>query len=228
MPRGAFIVIDGTDGSGKATQAKKLIERIQQSGKTVELMDFPRYGNPSAFFVEKYLRGEYGSLAEIDAYRASLFFALDRYDASHHIRKQMEDGAIIVSNRYVSANKGHQMAKIQDPVQRQAFLDWLNHLEYDQLGIPKPDHTIFLHVPSEIGYELVAKKDARGYLDGKVRDIHESDKEHLRAAEMAYLALPELDKEEHWSVIECVQEGQLLSIEAIHERLWQHVSPLFA
>ncbi len=226
MQKGSFIVIDGTDGSGKGTQAKKLIERIQASGRAVELMDFPRYGNPSAYFVEKYLRGEYGSLSEIDAYRASLFYALDRYDASHDIRAKLNAGTIIVSNRYVSANKGHQMAKIQDPAQRKEFLAWLNELEYVKLGIPKPDQTIFLHVPYQIGYELVAQKDMKGYLDGKIRDIHESDKGHLQSAELAYLALPELDAEEHWSIVECTQDGKLLSIEEIHERLWQHVTAL--
>ena len=226
--KGVFIVIDGTDGSGKATQVKRLLMRLQEQGRRVELVDFPRYGMPSAYFVEKYLRGEYGTLQEMTPERSSLFFALDRYDASFTIRQWLQDGTIVLSNRYVSANKGHQMAKIEDTERQKKFLDWLNHLEYSILGIPKPDLTILLHVPADVGYELVAKKDERGYLDGKKRDIHEADLEHLRAAERAYLQLPSLDTEETWSIVECIDGDRLLSIEEIHERLWSRIEPLIS
>ena len=104
---GTFIVIDGTDGSGKGTQTTRLADRLRAEGRDVVVVDFPRYGNPSAYFVERYLRGEYGELKSIDAYRASLFYALDRYDASFEIRAALDRGAIVVSNRYVLANKGH-------------------------------------------------------------------------------------------------------------------------
>ncbi len=221
-----FIVIDGTDGCGKGTQARKLVERLRAEGHQVELMDFPQYGNPNAFFVEKYLRGEYGSLKEVGAKRASLFFALDRFDASKRIRELLENNTIIISNRYTSANKGHQTAQIQDPEERKAFLVWLNDLEYGLLEVPKPDLTILLHMPAEIGYNLVAKKDDRGYLDGKKRDILEADMDHLRAAEASYLELVAGDKEENWTAIECTENSQLLSIDEIHDRLWQIIAPL--
>ncbi len=222
---GAFIVIDGTDGSGKGTQTTRLHARLAASGYDVVLVDFPRYGAPSAYFVERYLRGEYGELKDIDAYRASTFFALDRYDASFEIRAALDRGAIVVSNRYVSANKGHQMAKIRDPDERRRFLAWLNGLEYGLLGVPKPDLSILLHVPADIGFELVAKKDERAYLNGKLRDLHESDRDHLRAAEEAYLSLLELDTEEHWTCLECVQDGRLLSIEEVERLVWDLVRP---
>ena len=226
--KGKFIVIDGTDGSGKGTQTKKLVDRLRAEGKNVELFDFPRYGNPSAYFVEKYLRGEYGTIQDIGAYRASLFFALDRYDASFPLREKLGQGITVISNRYVSANKGHHMGQIKDPEERKVFLRWLNELEYGICGIPKPDMTVLLHVPAAIGYELVAKKDERGYLDGKKRDIHEADPEHLRAAEAAYLELPKIDTQENWTVLECTEGGELLSIEKIHERLWVLLQPLIA
>ena len=223
MNKAPFIVIDGTDGSGKGTQTKKLVERLKTEGRSVELMDFPRYSQPSAYFVEKFLRGEYGKLSEVSAKRASVFFAADRFDASFQIRKLLEGGTIIISNRYVSANKGHHMGRIKDPRERTDFLAWLNELEYEIFGIPKPDLTILLHVPADIGYQLVASKDERGYLDGKKRDILEEDIQHLRDAEAAYLELPKLDQVEHWQVLECVENNQLLSIEEIHERLWKVV-----
>jgi dTMP kinase len=223
MPRGTFIVIDGTDGSGKGTQFKKLLERLQAEGHPVEAFDFPQYGQPSAYFVEKYLRGEFGTAKEIGPKRASLFYALDRYDASFKLRALLDTGKIVISNRYVSANKGHQTGKIADPAERAEFVRWLNDLEYGVLGIPKPDLTILLHVPTSIAYELIALKDARGYLDGKKRDIHEADPEHLRAAEQAYLELPTIDTEENWKLIECVEGEKLLSIEEIHGKLWEMV-----
>lgn len=223
MTPGKFVVIDGTDGSGKGTQTIRLTERLKAEGRDVVTMDFPRYGNPSAHCVEKYLRGEYGTAEEVGPYRASIYFAVDRSDAAKEIRDALARGAIVISNRYVSANKGHQMAKLKNPAEHKKFLDWLNELEYTTLDIPKPDLTILLHVPADIGFDLIAKKDERAYLNGKVRDIHEADRDHLRAAEAAYLSLAQLDSVENWKLIECMEGESLLSIEAVHERLWATV-----
>lgn len=224
--KGTFIVIDGTDGSGKGTQTTRLYDRLLCSGRDVLLVDFPRYGKTSAHFVERYLRGEYGELKDIDAYRASTFYALDRFDASFEIKAALDRGAIVVSNRYVSANKGHQMGKIKDLEERKKFLDWLNGFEYGTLGIPKPDVTILLHVPADIGFDLIAKKDERAYLNGKVRDIHENDRQHLHDAENAYLSLKELDTFENWNLIECMEADRLRSIEEVHEQIWNLIFPL--
>ncbi|MCC6766992.1 MAG: thymidylate kinase [Deltaproteobacteria bacterium] len=223
---GVFVVVDGTDGSGKGTQTTRLERRLRAEGRDVVLVDFPRYGAPSAYFVERYLHGEYGDLAGVDAYRASMFYALDRFDASFEIRAALARGAIVISNRYVSANKGHQMAKLADPGERERFLAWLNHLEYGLLGIPKPDLTILLHVPADVGFELVARKDERAYLRGKVRDIHEDDRAHLRAAEAAYLELVTLDRSERWESVDCMEDGRLLAIEEVERRVWALVAPL--
>ena len=221
-----FIVLDGTDGSGKGTQTKLLVERLRNKGKRVEHFSFPRYGNPSAFFVENYLNGAYGTSAEVGAYTSSLFYALDRFDASAEIRKALASEAIVISDRYVSSNKGHQMAKLTDPQERKTFLDWINDVEYQKLNIPKPDLTILLHVPAEIAYGLIAKKDERSYLHGKPRDIHEADIEHLKTAEAAYLELPNIDAAENWEVLSCMEDKRLLSIKEVHERLWERVSAI--
>lgn len=225
---GTFIVIDGTDGSGKGTQTARLERRLRSDGRDVVLVDFPRYGEPSAYFVERYLRGEYGDLAGVDAYRASIFYALDRFDASFAIRAALARGAVVIANRYVSANKGHQMAKIADPAERARFLGWVNDLEYGVLGIPRPDLTILLHVPADVGFELVAGKDTRDHLHGKARDLHEQDREHLRAAEGAYLSLVALDRSERWQRVDCMRDGRLLSIAEVEELVWAIVAPLIA
>lgn len=225
--KGKLIVIDGTDGSGKATHAGLLIDRLSREGKDAKLTDFPQYGQPSAFFVEKYLRGEYGPLESVGAYKASLFYALDRYDASFHMRKWLDEGTIIVSNRYVSSNMGHQAGKIADPLAREKFLAWLKEIEYDMLEIPRPDVNILLFMPPEVGQQLVDRKGDRAYTQGKKRDIHEGDIEHLRNASGAYR---EVALREGWKVISCVKEDgvTLRTIEEIHEEIYAHLKKVGA
>lgn len=224
MPKGLFIAIDGTDGSGKTVQSNRLVERLKELGHKVEVLSFPRYGNPSAFFVEKYLRGEYGTPEQVGAKRASTFYALDRFDDSDRIHKLLDEGTIIVTNRYVSANKGHQTSHIQGEDNRREFLKWLNEFEYKILGIPVPDLTLLLHVSAEIGLKLAEERDKEGVKAGGSTDILQQ-LNHLKRAEEAYLQIPKLDEIEHWEVIECVESGELLPIEAIHERVWNVVEP---
>jgi dTMP kinase len=225
MQKGLFIVIDGTDGSGKATQVKRLVKRLVGLGRKVEIADFPRYEHPSAHFLKKYLRGEYGSPESVGAKRSSIFFALDRFDASDNIRRQIEEGTIVISNRYVSANKGHQTSLIESEEERRAFVKWLNELEYGILGIPVPDLTILLHAPAEIGLRLAEERDQDGVKAGGSTDILQQI-DHLKKAEEAYLGLPKLDEVEHWEVIECTEGDDLLPIETIHERVWHVVEPM--
>ncbi len=218
---GKLVVIDGTDGSGKATHAGMLIERLAREGRNASLADFPRYKNPSAYFVERYLRGEYGPLETIGAKKASLFYALDRYDASFDMRKSLQEGAIIVSNRYVSSNMGHQAGKIDDPTERAECIEWLKELEYGIFELPRPDANVLLYVPPEVGQMLVDKKAAREYTQGKKRDIHEADLSHLQKASGAYL---EVATREGWKVINCMADSQTLRPkEVIHEEIYAYL-----
>ncbi len=221
---GKFIVIDGTDGAGKSTQTTLLVDRLKSEGCKVEMADFPQYGNWSAQFVERYLRGEFGSLGEIGAKKGSLFYALDRYAASFRIRDCLKQGTHVVSNRYVSANKGHQLGKLDDDTEKMSFLNWLNDLEYTILGIPIPDLTLLLHMTPEIGQTLVDQKGARAYVGGKKRDIHEADVSHLKRAEQAYLFCVERDQSENWQKIVCFENDKPREIAAIHEDVYTLVS----
>lgn len=215
--KGKFIVIEGTDGSGKGTQVRLLIKRLHEVGVPVEMVDFPQYDNASSYFVAKYLRGEYGTADEVGPYRGSLFYALDRYDKSFDIKKWLREGKHVIANRYVSANMGHQAGKIDDPKKRDEYLEWLHNLEYGICDIPEPDQTIFLYVPPEIGQELVDHKNLRNYTDGKKRDIHEADLDHLRKASDAYFYVA---KKYDWTTIDCTKEGKLLSREEIHDMVF--------
>ncbi len=220
MEKGKFIVIDGTDGSGKATQAELLVKRLKKEKCKVKIFDFPQYGQKSAGLVEEYLNGKYGSAKEVGPYRASIFYACDRYDASFKIRKFLEAGFVIVSNRYVTANMGHQGGKIQNAKERKKYFDWLYELEYGIFGIPKPDLNIILHVDAAVAQKLVDSKGQRGYTKKK-RDLHEKDLKHLRDAEKVYLEIAKTMK--NFKLISCTQDKCIMDRSVISELIWKEV-----
>ena len=221
MTKGCFIMIDGIDGSGKKTQLDLLVSRLKNSGFTVHTNHFPQYGTKSAGLVEEYLNGAYGTAEEVSPEQASIFYAVDRYAASFKIRKWLQEGKIVITNRYVASNMGHQGGKIADPVKREDFFRWNDQLEFGIFNIPKPDINIILHVTPEIAQELVDKKTARSYIQGAKRDIHEDNLSHLRNAEQTYLLITRLFPE--YTLIECVEGGNLLSVEEIQKKVWQFV-----
>ena len=217
---GKFIVIEGTDGSGKGTHAKLLAEWLLSEGHEVESFDFPQYGQPSAYFVEQYLNGNYGELSEIGPQRGSLFYALDRYAASFKIRAALERGVHVLSNRYVASNMGHQGAKIEDPEERSKYFAWNADLEFKILGIPRPDLNVVLHMPSEQAQRFVDQKAEREHLErGKKRDLHEADLKHLQKAEQTYLEMCE-SYPQFFRLIECAgPDGAIQSIEEIQDNI---------
>ena len=223
--RGKFIVIDGTDGSGKGTQTALLVETLKREGYQVEMADFPQYGQKSAGAIEEYLNGKYG---QVDAYVGSMFYAVDRFDASFKIRKWLNEGKIVVSNRYVTANAGHQGGKIDSTAARIKYFKWLDDLEYNVFKIPKPDLNLILHVPAKIAQKLVDKKpaDVRKYAEGKnkKRDLHEKDLKHLQRAEMVFMQITELFP--NTKLVECVEEGKLLTPDQVHNKVWTLVRRL--
>ncbi|MEK7608714.1 MAG: thymidylate kinase [Patescibacteria group bacterium] len=217
--KGKFFVIEGTDGSGKTAQFRKLVERLKKDGRDVATFDFPQYDKESSYFVREYLNGRYGTVKEVGPYKASLFYALDRFDVAPQLKEWREKRMVIVSNRYVASNMGHQGAKIKSGKKRSEFFVWLHDLEHKVLGIPRPDLTVILHVPAKISQKLVDKKGKRKYIGGAKRDIHEADLSHLKQAESAYIEMAKAFPGEV-RLIECVKNGKLLSIEDIHELLW--------
>ena len=223
MKQGKLIVIDGTDGSGKETQTKLIIKRLEQEKINVKMADFPQYGQKSCVLVEEYLNGKFGSAEEVGPYKASLFFAYDRCAASPWMKDWLNQGGIIISNRYVSSNMGHQAGKIKNSQERDKFLDWLDDLEFNKFRIPRPNLTILLYMPVEIGQQLVDKKGHRDYVGGKKRDIHENDKQHLIDAAEAY---KHVSNRFGWPVIECAPEGNLKSPAEINLELWNVVKKL--
>lgn len=222
MTKGKFIVIDGTDGSGKKTQANILIKRLKKLKYETALFDFPQYY--SSFFgkmVGRYLKGEFGKLADISPYLASLLYAGDRWQAKEKISQNLNEGKIVVTNRYVPSNLAYQGAKL--PLgERQKFFQWLEDLEYRLYQIPKEHLVIFLYVPVEIGQGLVDNKGHRKYLGGRKRDIHEENLSYLKKVEKLYQEF--CQKRKNWQLISCTKNGQILSREKIAEKIWDIVS----
>lgn len=207
-----FVVIDGIDGSGKWTQIQLVAESLKSQGKKVQILDFPRYGEKSAFMVEKYLNGEYWK--DISAKQASIFYAVDRFQSYHDNKQNFDEYDYILSNRYVSASMIHQAGKISDENEKQEFLKWLEDLEYNIFWIPKPDKTIFLNVSPEMSQKLVMKKQQREYLKWwKKMDLHEEDKNHLTNAHASAMQI--VQDHPDWVKIDCEANGNMRSIDEI-------------
>jgi len=221
---GVFLVIEGTDGSGKGTQADLLIKRLQSDGYDVESFDFPQYGQPSSYFVKEYLNGNYGSAQDVGPYTGSLFYALDRYEAATKIQAALDEGKVVIANRYTGSNMGHQGTKFTNREERRGYFIWLDNLEFHMLRIPRPDMNFVLRVPAVIAQKLVDQKEARTYTDKK-RDLHEADLSHLERAVEVYDDMCTLFPKD-FKRIDCVKDDDLLSIETIHDKLWKSLEAL--
>ena len=218
---GKLIVFEGTDGSGKATQARLLCQRLEREGIPYQEIDFPRYGKPSAAMVQEYLDGNLGKKpGDVNAYAASLFFSMDRY-ASY---KQdwgdfYEAGGLIVADRYTTSNAVHQASKLPES-ERKAYLDWLFDLEYRLLGLPKPDLVIYLDMPTEITEQMMRRRERT---TGTHADIHEQDETYLKNCRAN---AKEIVKACGWSVVDCAEDEKPRTPEDIHAQVYQLVKKL--
>lgn len=218
---GKFIVIDGTDGSGKTTQLQLLASKLSAENYDVEIADFPQYNTKSAGMVEEYLSGKYGGADDVNPYAASLFYSVDRFDASLQIRKWLNEGKIVISNRYISSNFAHQGGKIDNPLERKLFFDWLSEIEYKIFNIPKPDLYLILHVEAEISQKLAQNRQREDW-KGKTKDIHEDNLQHLKKAEQAYLDIAQNLPD--FRLIKCTRNNEIMSREDIHYLIWLHTN----
>jgi len=225
---GKFFVFEGIDGSGKSTQTNLLADKLKKEGYEVEKIDFPQHGERSSALVDDYLNGKYGNAKEVGPYVASIFYACDRYDASFKIRKWLEEGKIVVADRYMVSNMGHQGGKIADKEERKGYFSWLHNLEYDLFKIPKPDYTFILKTAPKLSLELSNKitdeikiEKRKSYLgDDKKQDIHEKDESHLADTLGSFLHVAE-EYPEEFKVIECLNDEKLLAPEIIHQKIWE-------
>lgn len=214
---GKLIIIEGGDGSGKATQTKTLLARLEREGYAVRAISFPDYESNSSALVKMYLAGDFGSEAEaVNPYVASTFYAADRF-ASFRMKWQQfyEKGGIILADRYTTSNMVHQMVKFDDPAERTAFLDWLEDFEFTKFGLPVPDKVCLLDVPLAVSEALMAERT--GKTGGTTGDIHEKNHSYLERCHAAY---DELMARYDWARIACTDEKGMRTIEDIHEDVY--------
>lgn len=228
--RGKLIVIDGSDGVGKATQTKLLVERLRKEKIPVETLDFPQYGvNLFGKLVGECLAGLHGDFVGLDPKIASVLYAADRFESKKKIEGWLNAGKVVVLDRYVSANQMHQGGKIRETKQRKEFLQWLDDMEHGVFGLPRPDVILYLALPLEISLKLLKEKqlaEKKKYLIKGTRDQHEGNARHLLDAQQSAVKL--IKTSNAWAKIVCSNSKGILPREVIHEKIWAIVKPLLA
>lgn len=225
--RGKLIVIDGTDGSGKATQTKLLVTRLQKEGKKVKVVDFPDYySNFFGKFIGHCLSERYYDFVKVHPKIASVLYAADRFESSGKIETWLKAGNVVIANRYASANQIHQGGKISNTKKREAFLKWLAEMEYEVFKIPRPDVVFYLDVPIPIVLKLIRTRNSstnRKYL-GKKKDVHEKDTKFLENSRKSALWLAKTQK--NWVKVNCIKDNTLDTPLNIHEQIYQKIAKI--
>lgn len=215
---GKLIVIEGIDSSGKTTQLELLKNYFQEMEIPFKVTDFPRYDSFYGEMIGKFLRGEFGPLDEVNPYVISVIYANDRREAREEMQQWLDDGYIILSNRYATSNMAHQVGRVSMK-ERESFVNWLEEMEYKIHGIPKEDIVLLMDVPYQTAQKLMGNANReQTYRQGEKKDIVEKDSVYLEHAQERYLWLA--DNFKHWIKVQCVDEHlKMLPREEIHEEI---------
>lgn len=219
----ALIVnIEGIDGSGKGTQASRLLERLLDAGRTATKISFPRYTETSyGRKVADFLNGKFGQLSQVHPCLASLLYAGDRFESKHWLECQTATHEVVILDRYVASNMAHQGSKLEG-TERSELIDWVERVEFGINGLPRPDICLLLDIPPAHAQSLIALKAPREYTDSAA-DIQEADTEHLQRTREAYLELAR--SRSHWVIIKCLTQDSMRSADEIAAEVWNHVWP---
>ena len=203
VTRGGFIVIEGADGRGKATQTKLLLGSFKRQGYRAELLSFPQYETHLGKLVSRYLSGEFGSMDALPTEIPTMLYAIDRYQEKLKINNDLNTGTWMVADRYTASNLAHQGAKL-DGKERWEFIEWIELLEK---RLPQPDLTIYLNVPVEIAHELIKKRQEN-------LDLHERDIPYQHRVVEVYSQLAD---RKNWPRINCISGNEMRTREEIHK-----------
>ena len=212
---GKLIVFEGTDGTGKSTQFALLTKRLQNENVSFRRLQFPQYLEPSSALIRMYLNGEFGDNPnDVNAYAASTFYAVDRYASYQRVWKDYyQGGGFVVSDRYTTSNAVHQGSKVPEG-ERAEFFRWLYDLEYDRMGLPRPDLVVLLDMPVELSEQLMRKREQS---TGTHADIHERDEDYLKKCRDVALHAA---KYYGWRTVSCAKDGAIRGVEDIHEEVY--------
>ena len=212
---GKLIVFEGTDGSGKSTQFELLAKRLEAEQIGFQRLRFPQYEEPSSALIRMYLGGAFGDDPEaVNAYAASTFYAVDRYASYQRVWKDYyQGGGFVVSDRYTTSNAVHQGSKVPEG-ERAEFFRWLYDLEYDRMGLPRPDLVVLLDMPVELSEQLMRKREQS---TGTHADIHERNEDYLKKCRDVALHAA---KYYGWRTVSCAKDGAIRGVEDIHEEVY--------
>ena len=212
---GKLIVFEGTDGSGKSTQFELLAKRLEAEQIGFQRLRFPQYEEPSSALIRMYLGGAFGDDPEaVNAYAASTFYAVDRYASYQCVWKDYyQGGGFVVSDRYTTSNAVHQGSKVPEG-ERAEFFRWLYDLEYDRMGLPRPDLVVLLDMPVELSEQLMRKREQS---TGTHADIHERDEDYLKKCRDVALHAA---KYYGWRTVSCAKDGAIRGVEDIHGEVY--------
>ncbi len=213
-----LIAIEGIDGSGKGTQAKRLLERLLAANVSATLISFPRYSQTHfGRTIGRFLNGEFGALDVVDPHLAATLYASDRFESKSFLLEQLQQFEVVVCDRYVASNTAHQGAK-RTGEDRRALQDWIAQTEYGVFALPRADLTILLDLSAELSQTLIAKKAQRDYTDKKA-DIQEADVGYLRSVRDVYLDVAA--SEANWVRVPVEADGSIRSIDDVSEDIWR-------
>lgn len=214
-PSGRIIVIEGLDGSGKATQSKLLMEKLSEKFK-VKKLSFPDYDSDGSAPVRMYLGGEFGDDPScVNPFAAASLYAVDRVTSYlKNWKKDYEEGTLFVLDRYTTSNMVYMTSKLPRKDWKE-FIDWLSQFEYDRLGLPKPDGVIYLDMPTEVSQKLMS---SRYNSDESKKDLHEKNVDFLNACRKSALFAAE---NQGWAVIPCSENGEPRTIEDIAQQVYR-------
>lgn len=213
---GKLIAIEGTDGSGKATQTTRLFERLRNLRVNVLRVSFPNYASESSALIKMYLRGDFGGSAEnINPYAAAMFYAVDRFASFTTWKDFYNDGGIVLADRYTFSNMAHQSVNFTRKVDRERFCNWVEDTEFKKFQLPRPDLTIFLEMPPQIA-AMLRKERGR-------EDLLESDYNYQVKAFKIY---QDLAKKYNWKVVNCAANNFARSSIEIHEDIFRLVEEM--
>jgi dTMP kinase len=221
IKKGKLIVLEACDGSGKATQTKKLYERLILEGYDVLKVEYPNYESDSSALIKMYLNGEFGDKPEdVNAYTASTFYAVDRYASfKKHWEGFYDKGGIVLADRYTTSNMVHQASKIDNLEEKNKFLNWLCDLEFNLMGLPIPDVVVFLNMPPKYSKKLISNRKNK-FTGEEEKDIHEKNEEYLIHS---YKNACKIAEKYNWKQIDCISAGNIKTIDDIHEEIYEAI-----
>ncbi len=202
-PPGKLIAIEGIDGSGKRTQADLLEKALVAGGLAVYSTGFPQYDSWFGKMVGQFLNGDFGALETVDPHFSALLYAGDRFEAKPRLEAALNEGKIVLADRYIGSNLAHQTARVS-AADRPAFISWIEHLEYNIYNLPRETLALYLQVPPRQAQELIARKSARSYTKDK-QDLQEASLRHLEDAAAMY---DQLSRRQNWVTIACFDKAR--------------------